>query len=70
MPDALERLEEVQLPRLWWLDHSFRGGVAKRVGWWLVLEKCRFHQYVVVFRDGTRGPVSWGTNPVEDLEEN
>jgi hypothetical protein len=70
MREAVLKLEMIPLPHLWWLEPSFRGGVAKRVGWWLVVEKHRFHQYVVVFKDGTRGPVTWGTNPVEELEEN
>lgn len=68
MREAILTLEEVQLPPMWWLDLSYRGGVAKRVGWWLVMGKYRIHRYVVVFRDGTRGPETWGTNPAEEIE--
>lgn len=65
MPKALE-LQEVQLPAMWWLDLSLRGGVAKRVGWWERIPGGRMHFYVVVFNDKTRGPVTRGTNPVEE----
>ena len=60
---------DVQLPDLWWLDHFFRGGVARKVGWWVEEPTCWRHQYMVVFRDGTKSPVMWGTNPVIEKEE-
>lgn len=59
--------QEVQLPFGWWLDLSFRGGVAKRVGWWVEEPTCWRHQFMIVFRDGTKSPVYWGTNP--DIEK-
>jgi hypothetical protein len=52
--------EEVQLPWGWWLDLDFRGGVDKRVGWSVVEGKVRTRYWIVLFRDGTRGPVSFG----------
>jgi hypothetical protein len=56
--------EEVQLPVGWPLDSSFRGGVDKRVGWWMEIPfGWKAHFYVVLFRDGTRGPATMGTNP-------
>jgi hypothetical protein len=60
--------KEVQLPHLWWLDLSFRGGVAKRVGWWVEDVTCWRHQFMIVFRDGTKSPVMWGTNPDREKE--
>lgn len=69
MPDALLKMEEVQLPFEWWLDHSYRGGVARRVGWWMEIPFDKLcHFYVVVFRDGTRSPIRMGTNPLEEKE--
>lgn len=67
MSKELVALEEVRLPWGWWLDLSLRGGVAKRVGWWVTGKKYRVQYYVVVFRDGTRGPVTEGTSPWEEL---
>lgn len=68
MPKALELLQEIQLPALWWLDLSLHGGVAKRVGWWEKIPGGRMHFYVVVFHDKTRGPVTRGTNPMEETD--
>lgn len=61
-------LPVVELPPMWWLNSAFRGGVDKRVGWWLGPKGCKFHLYVVVFRDGTRGPVTRGTNPLDERD--
>ena len=70
MNKAIRALEEVQLPFGWWLDPSFRGGVDKRIGWWVEIPFDRLcHFYVVIFRDGTRSPVRMGTNPLETKEK-
>jgi hypothetical protein len=70
MPEALLKLEEVQLPWGWWLDLSFREGVARRVGWWeAVSSDSLCHFYVVVFKDGTRSSVITGTNPLRKKEK-
>lgn len=67
MLEALMKREEVQLPWGWWLDLSFRDGVEKRVGWWVEFEECKKIQYLILFRDGTRSPLSWGA--VEEKEK-
>lgn len=71
MPDALLKRQEVELPYGWWHDLYFRGGVDKRVGWWMEVPFGKLcHFYVVVFRDGTRSPVITGTNPLKKKEKN
>lgn len=62
-------LTEVELPARWWLDGSLNGGVAKRIGWWEKFPGGRLHKYIVVFNNKTRGPVTQGTNPIEEDEE-
>ena len=53
---ALAR-KEVELPENWWLDFSLGGGVEKRIGWY----DFEIYWFVVCFKDGTRGPVTYGT---------
>lgn len=67
MKEAIKNLPVVVLKPQWWLDHSYQGGVAKRVGWWVTEGKYRHHYYVVVFQDGTRSEVRPGTNPAEEI---
>jgi hypothetical protein len=49
---------EARLSGTWWLDAGYRGGVEKRVGWM----DFEIEWYVVCFRDGTRGPVTYATH--------
>lgn len=67
LPESVKRLPVTELSHQWWLDSEFRGGVAKRVGWWTVEGKYRMHWYIVVFTDGTRSETRRGTNPVEEV---
>lgn len=50
-------LEEHELDEAWWLDASYRGGVASRTGW----KDEGVYWYCVLFLDGSRGPVTYGT---------
>lgn len=67
MKDAIRNLPVVEMESLWWLNHNYRGGVSKRIGWWIADGKYRTHWYVVVFHDGTRSEARKGTNPIEEL---
>jgi hypothetical protein len=69
MTEAIKNLPVVEPDQGWFLDLGYRGGVAKRVGWWVIEGKYRSHRYVVVFNDGTRCPVREGTNPVERIKD-
>lgn len=58
MNTAVLKRPEVELSGAWWLDAGYRGGVEKRVGW----KGYEVEWYVVCFRDGTRGPVTYATH--------
>lgn len=65
MPESVERLPAFDLGFRWWLNFDYRGGVARRIGWWVSDGKYRTHWYVVTFNDGTRSHAQIGTNPIE-----
>lgn len=67
MQESVKKLPVVGLKPGWWLDHSYHGGVLKRVGWWVTEGKYRTHWYAVVFQDGNRSDAIRGTNPIEEV---
>lgn len=67
MQESLKGMPVVDLEPGWWLNHGYRGGVAKRVGWWVTEGRYRTHWYIVVFRDGHRSEPMPGTNPIEEI---
>lgn len=68
LPQTVKNLPVIEPGHHWWLDIDYRQGVSKRVGWWTVSGKYRFHWYVVVFRDGTRTAIRPGVEHREIQE--